>query len=193
MAVHHPGLQMSMDELLAVVRRQTIAALQNAAIGEDGLRFYEGGRATFMGGGGVEIQAGGFIDGIGDFSWTGDWALKGSGEITGKTTLKNDLEVLPGGKIKVGGMTIDPSDGGGSVVFSNGAKVRAGSGGVELAHGASTVLAASDQVRLRYGGFIGVTADAGGVRLAGVSDISGTGLPPGVLVQDGGGYIRRAA
>lgn len=50
---------------------------------------------------------------------TGAMSTKSTLSVEGVTTLKNDLNVTTGGKIKAGQMTIDPTANGGSIVFPN--------------------------------------------------------------------------
>jgi hypothetical protein len=75
----------------------------------------------------------GDTDVTGDFKVTGPTHLEGATDIKGTlsvegaTTLKGDM-TLTTGKIKAGGLTIDPSASGGSLVFSGGGGVQGGSG-----------------------------------------------------------------
>lgn len=131
------------------------------------------GRVRFIGGlllidSGGTLQVVGHLNGDGDFVWSGPWALKGEGEITGDVALTGNLEVLDDGTIKVGNielrdgkiyvgdMVIDPEDNGGSVIFGDGAKVTAndGAAGVKIESGSGwTAYVAANGIRL--GGGVG--------------------------------------
>ena len=106
MAVHHPGLQMSMDELLAVVRRQTIAAMQNAAIGEDGLRIYDGG-VLLIENGGLDVTGTaditGRLEGSGVLDWTGSVYFRGPTGVQGNFAVSGPSNIT--GTLTVGGAT----------------------------------------------------------------------------------------
>lgn len=232
MAVDHPGMNMSLDMLVALIRRQVVATLQNSSIGQAGLRVYGGGWITIENGGlsvtgsalvsgslqvtGTLLQIGpwsmegdgtisGNVDGSGSLRWTGDWELQGNGEISGdvtitgaldvtgktrlrgKTTLENDLEILAGGKIKVGDMVIDPA-GAGKITFANGTEVRAGEGGVTIANGVSSVTVAPGFTRIGVGGSA-VYVDGTGIFMSNVPLTAEPGLPPGTLMRRGGRIV----
>lgn len=105
-----------LKNLASAQRRASVATpLRNSAIGAEGLLVYAGGRIWFVGGGGLDIQDGGFINidgdltGAGALTWTGPWKLAGPGDIegaadiTGILTLLSQLLVKSGGKITVQG------------------------------------------------------------------------------------------
>lgn len=233
MGVNHLGLQMTLAELLRQVRQVAVATIQNSAIGRAGIRFYDAGKATFEGGGGIIIRDSGYIiidgdlTGIGDFNWEGTfkalgpWQLIGAGTVTAETTewlgdidmsgeirLLGDIIVLPGGRIVVGDMVIDPAEGG-SVTFPGGATVQADpSGGVRMITGDAVVNAGS-VASIRKGsssvivGSSSITinpAGSGDIDLLGtakfslstIPEESGTGLPVGTLRINGSGYLRRS-
>ena len=173
---------LSRGELADILRRlrilETASPLQNASIGSNGLRVYDGGVITIENGGlnvtgsgtfvgtlnangtitftGTFNQSGpttftgdtklngpthinGATDVTGNTTVTGDFKvtgpthlegatdIKGTLSVEGATTLKGDM-TLTTGKIKAGGMTIDPAADGGSVVFSGGGGVQGVSG-----------------------------------------------------------------
>lgn len=174
MGVHHPG-HGAVADLKRGQRNQGVASITNSSIGRDGIRFYDGGKALFQGGGGVEIQDTGYIiingslTGLGEFNWEGTFVQTGQSTFTGPTTftgtinatgntawsgimsIVGELRVLPGGKIQVGNMIIDPADGG-SVQFPNGARVSGdGVGGVRMAQGANQVYVGPGLVSMQYG------------------------------------------
>lgn len=138
MGVDHPGLPMSLEELLRVVRREAVATLQHASIGRSGLRFYDAGYALFQGGGGIQIDDGGYIvingdmTGIGRIDWTGPSIFRGTVNVTGNsafggtldilgvTRLANDLIVDPSGQISIGPILIDRNGSCGGRIVSSG-------------------------------------------------------------------------
>lgn len=179
MGVDHLGRHMSFDELMRQVRQLAVATIQNSAVGRAGIRFYDAGKALFQGGGGIEIQDSGYIiidgdmTGAGDFDWTGSFNQEGASTFTGPTTftgtinatgntawsgtmsILGDVIVLPGGKIQVGNITIDPTANGGSIkvgahsiyvngavftlLHSSGSQVVMNSGGVALISGGKSI------------------------------------------------------
>lgn len=201
MAVDHPGMNMSLDMLVALIRRQVVATLQNSSIGQAGLRVYGGGWITIENGGlsvtgsaivsgslqvtGTLLQIGpwsmegdgtisGNVDGSGSLRWTGDWELQGNGEISGDVTITGALDVT--GKTRLRGDTTLEND----LEILAGGKIKAGgmiidtanNGSVTFANGA-TVHAGSDSVSILYNNR-SVTVDGAGIRL-------------GALSVDGGG------
>ncbi|CAN7267688.1 polymer-forming cytoskeletal protein [Microbacterium foliorum] len=80
------------------------------------------------------VSIAGNVTATGEWTQIGEWHLNGNGSITGDVditgilTLLSELRVSTIGKITVGNMVIDPSNGG-SVTFPGGAVVRAASGG----------------------------------------------------------------
>jgi len=180
---------LSRGELADILRRlrqlETASPLQNASIGSNGLRVYDGGVITIQNGGlsvtgsgtfvgtlnangtitftGTLTQSGpstftgdtklngpthinGATDITGNTTVTGDFKvtgpthlegatdIKGTLSVEGATTLKGDM-TLTTGKIKAGGMTVDPAADGGSVVFSGGGGLQ-GVSGVTVVKGA---------------------------------------------------------
>lgn len=106
----------------------------------------------------------------GDLGVEGPLDVTGTMDIKGKSTLQNDLTVQGGGKIKAGGVTIDPSRFNGGVVFNNGPYIAATSLGAQFVHptgGAVTVSSGQADI-----GVVG-----GGAVIASVSGVSITGIP----------------
>lgn len=66
---------------------------------------------------------------------TGAMATKGTLSVEGVTTVKSDLNVTAGGKINVGGMSLDPTDQGGSVAFAGGPRIGASAGSLGIIDG----------------------------------------------------------
>lgn len=197
-----------------MVRREALAALQNSSIGRAGLRFYDGGKALFQGGGGVEIQDTGYIiingslTGLGEFNWEGTFVQTGQSTFTGPTTftgtinatgntawsgtmsIVGDIVILPGGRLVVGNMIIDPANGG-SVQYPGGAVVRGGTGGgVVVEQGAYSATVTSSAAFVGRSG-VGFLVNNNGISIQGALDGSpGNGTPQGVYYRDGLGMLR---
>lgn len=206
MGVDHPGLGFSLQDLVRMVRREALAALQNSSIGRAGLRFYDGGKALFQGGGGVEIQDTGYIiidgdlTGDGDFNWTGPMVFTGTVNATGNTawsgimSIVGELRVLPGGKIQVGNMIIDPANGG-SVQYPGGAVVKGGvGGGVVVQSGAYAAVVTNTGASLGKNGYGFSVTDSAGFRADGLPvGNPGTQYPAGVIYKNTNGQLREAS
>lgn len=168
MGVDHPGdLEQEVAKLSREVRRLAKMTLQNASIGHGGLRVYDGGGITIENGGlsvtGTATIVG-VLTGDGQFIWTGPVTISGpatiSGatditgateitgaltiagdtDITGDVTLTGDITVSASGRIKVGGMTLDPSTNGGTISFSGGKSIHAASSALGMYFGSSQVV-----------------------------------------------------
>ena len=113
----------------------------------------------------------------GDFKVTGPTHLEGATDIKGAlsvegaTTLKGDM-TLTTGKIKAGGLTIDPSASGGSVVFSGGGGVQGGSGPT-VVKGAGNAGFISDTTAAVFAGASQLTVGDGYVKIDGLETVSG--------------------
>ena len=202
MAVHHPGRMQSLTDMQHQIKQVVKSAMKNASVGADGIRFYEGGRAVFMGGGGIDIQDGGFIsingtiDGDGNFIWDGTftqrgpWAMEGDGDITGNTALAGNLTVTSGGEIIIGDMVIDPTAGAGRVTFANGAVIQAEENGVSVKHGSSRVNVNTSRVNIAHG-FNRIDIQDDGVHIVTPATFNDPTLPAGVLRAGAGGRIER--
>jgi hypothetical protein len=107
----------------------------------------------------------------GDFKVTGPTHLEGATDIKGAlsvegaTTLKGDM-TLTTGKIKAGGMTIDPSVSGGSLVFSGGGGVQGG-GGPTVMKGAGNAGFISDTTASVFAGANSVDVSPSAVTING--------------------------
>lgn len=167
--------------------------LESASVTNGRLRFI-GGLLLIDSGGTLTVI--GHLNGSGDFVWDGPWALKGAGEITGNVDITGNLELLDNGqfkslgvsirdgkiyvgegvnqividgatgKIHAGGMTIDPNESGGAVVFETGQLEADGdNGGARLVRG-DAVVNVGDVASIRKGdasvivGPLGVTVNA---------------------------------
>ncbi|OIU88666.1 hypothetical protein BFN01_04275 [Microbacterium sp. AR7-10] len=129
----------------------------------------------------------------GKLTVNGPWKLVGAGEITGNVKLTGDFELLPGGRIKVDGMIIDPS-GGGSVTFPGGAEVSADpGGGIRMIQGANRVYVGSGLVSLQYG-TRSYSISASGHRMGGLNvreSALANGAPAGTVWADESGGVYR--
>lgn len=115
--------------------------------------------------------------------------------VEGVTTLKNDLNVTTGGKIKVGSsMTLDPGVSSGALVFSNGAQVFTDATTIQMFKGTSVVQIASGTATLQGTGSTFVRADAAGVLAAGPLRNTGFSTISAVtpnLYMDASGNIKK--
>lgn len=96
MGVDHPGLGMTMGELVRTIRRIARQTIQNASIGRAGIRVYDGGWIRIEDGG-LQVtgtaSVSGTLTGSGTFDWTGPMNLKGAQSITGPTTFTGQMTV----------------------------------------------------------------------------------------------------
>lgn len=129
----------------------------------------------------------------GNTSVTGDLDLKGpldvagTMDIMGKSTLQNDLTVQAGGKVKVGGMTLDPTVASGAMTFSNGAQMFTNGDSIQMFRGEGAAQVTGTRSALSWGG-ASFSVDAGGRR---VSNLPRTTEKPNLYV-DGNGYLYRS-
>jgi len=96
MGVDHPGLQMTMSQLVRTIRRIARQTIQNASIGRAGIRVYDGGWIRIEDGG-LQItgiaSVSGRLEGSGTLDWTGPVNLKGAQSVTGPTTFTGKMTV----------------------------------------------------------------------------------------------------
>lgn len=166
------------------------------------------GCSRFVGEKSIWIQGSGLVDGrwvvngrlegSGTLDWLGPWYLRGQGEITGDLKLTGDVqvtgdfEVLGNGKIRVGNMVIDPSVGGGSIVFANGAQVFSDGNSIQVYKGNSVMQVKDGSATMQTGG-VAVQTTSAGLNIFGVlPQVSGTGSEPGTLIRGAGGVIYEA-
>lgn len=107
MGVDHLGLQISMDQLLRMVRREAIATMQHAAFGRGGLRVYGGGFITIENGG-LDVEGtatvAGVLTGNGTFDWWGPSILRGTVNVTGSMYTSGEMGIS--GALTVAGSTL---------------------------------------------------------------------------------------
>lgn len=104
-----------------------------------------------------------------DIAANGNLDSKGTLDIKGKSTLQDDLTVQGGGKIKAGGVTIDPSRFNGGVVFSNGPYLAGTSLGAQFIHPSGNGFSvSSSQADMSVPGGGAVIAHGSGVTMTGI-------------------------
>lgn len=161
------------------------------------------GHTRFIGNESILVEGSGKVSGwwivtgtlrvIGTLQMLGTMVIEGIMSLTGTMNVTGDIKVLPGGKIQVGDMVIDPASGG-SVTFPGGAIVRAGSGGgIEMRDGSYGAVVNSSGASVgRIGNSISVTES--GFRMDGVpTGNPGSEMEQGTLYMDGLGWIRKAS
>ncbi|WP_426979235.1 hypothetical protein ACQCSU_08130 [Pseudarthrobacter sp. O4] len=116
----------------------------------------------------------------GDFTTNGPMKTTGTLSVEGVTTLKNDLNVTTGGKIKAGGLTMDPSVASGALVFSNGAQVFTDASSIQVYKGTSVVQVENGTAKVQGDGSHWLKVDANGVTIGGLP----TTTQPANLYQD---------
>ena len=194
---------LSRGELADILRRlrilETASPLQNASIGESGLRVYNGGVITIENGGlnvtGTAtitgtLQADGTITFTGTFNqsgpttFTGDTKLNGPTHINGATdikgalsvegasTLKGNLDVTGSGKITAGNTVIDPSASNGGVTFASGGGV-GGNGGNVVVKGTGNAGLITDTTAAVFAGASQLTVGDGYVKIDGLETVTG--------------------
>ncbi|MFF2245150.1 hypothetical protein ACFVTM_13330 [Arthrobacter sp. NPDC058130] len=214
--IHNLNGSRALSGLVGQVRAAGLnSPMNNSGIGEGGIEVYEQGTIN-VSDGNLIVNGTATIDGVlnadgtvtlsgtitisgpltisGDTDITGDLDVDGPMTTTGTlsvegvTTLKNDLDVTTGGKIKVGSsMTLTPSTDGGAATFSNGAKLSSTTGAIQMAGtgGTSTVTAAATSAGVTSGSSTLVVFNDGTWKLgtttaniesfaAGVVDVTGT-------------------
>lgn len=117
----------------------------------------------------------------------GNTTVDGTLDIKGKSTLQNDLSVQGGGKVKVGGMTLDPTIASGAMTFSNGAQVFTNGDSIQMLRGNGVVQVTGDRAALQWGGN-SFSVDGGGRR---VSNLPTSPEKANVYV-DSSGYLHRS-
>ena len=194
---------LSRGELADILRRlrqlETASPLQNASIGANSLRVYDGGVITIENGGlrvtGTAtitgtLQADGTITFTGTFNqsgpttFTGDTKLngpthingatdiKGSLSVEGASTLKGNLSVTGSGKITAGNTVIDPSASNGGVTFASGGGV-GGNGGNVVVKGTGNAGLITDTTAAVFAGASQLTVGDGYVKIDGLETVSG--------------------
>lgn len=147
------------------------------------------GPTTFTG----KVNINGDVDINGPLDVLGVWKLTGNGSILGDVNVSGNIKVLPGGKIQVGNIIIDPTISGGAITFANGAQVFTDGTTIQVYKGNSVVQISDSYARLQYGGdVISISNSGAQVSVGAVASISGTGTPAGALFQDANGFLRRS-
>lgn len=119
----------------------------------------------------------GTIDLQGPWKLTGNGQITGNVDITGILKLMSDLIVENNGRVLVGNMVIDPTEGG-SIALPGGAKVQADpNGGVRMIQGDNRAYVGPTLVSLQYGADKSIALSNSGITVRGapVSE-NGTGL-----------------
>lgn len=181
-----------------IERIESGALLENSSI--------TGGRLRFIGGV-LRLDTGALLDLIGQWRFrgngaiTGDvvaegtWTQNGPYELNGDGDIYGDVEVLAGGRIRVGQIVLNPSANGGTIEVG-GHTIFASGNVLSMNHsdGAQVVLNSSG-VSLLGGGkrFTLQTVGAGLSGLPTVSSAGAGGLPSGALWVDSSGGLFRVA
>lgn len=190
-----------------VERLESGANLENSSITEGRMRFI-GGLLRIDSGGRLEIVGTLQIDGTttvtGTFQVDGPWQLNGDGTITGAVTitgtvtmqgdmnLTGNITILPGGKIQVGDVVIDPTNGG-SVTFPGGAVVRGQSGnGIEVTAGAYSAVVREGYARFGTSALNFEIDGFTGLSINGIQQEAGLGTPAGTVHVLSGGQLRQS-
>lgn len=94
----------------------------------------------------------GNVVGSGTLTWNGSWNLNGAGKIAGNVDVTGNLDVQGAGRVKVGGMTLDPTIAGGAVTFPNGAQVFTNGSTIQVYLGNGVVQVSDAEVKMQLGG-----------------------------------------
>ncbi|GAA1149095.1 hypothetical protein MOX01_22230 [Microbacterium oxydans] len=94
----------------------------------------------------------GNVVGTGTLTWNGPWNFNGAGNITGNVEMTGNLNVQGAGRVKVGGMTLDPTISGGAVTFPNGAQVFTNGSTIQVYLGNGVVQVSDAEVKMQLGG-----------------------------------------
>lgn len=108
----------------------------------------------------------------GDFTTNGTMKTTGTLSVEGVTTLKNDLNVTTGGKIRAGNTTISPSASNGGVEFVSGGGV-GGNGGAVVVKGSSDAGLITGTTSALFAGTTQMTVSSGSVAIEGLPTVSG--------------------
>lgn len=129
----------------------------------------------------------------GDLTISGDTSITGATDITGDVDLTGDLNVVSSGRVKVGGMTLDPSANGGQVDFGGGRSIYVASGAIGIYNASDGfVIVNSSGAVISNGGSVAFQAVDPGPRITGLPTVaSGTvgGIPAGAIWVDPSGYL----
>lgn len=207
MSIYNPNESSLETRLAAVEAVLRSNLLRHGSFGSDGILVYDGGRITFVAGGGIIIEGDGTIDGSGALNWAGTAFFDGPMEITdtlkvlaettleGLVKLMNNLELVSGGKITSGNVVIDPSDTGGTVKVGN-LRILVTGGGVNIsAYGHQIVFNSSGISIVTAGGkSIVMQSSPSAFRLGGLPTIpraSANNATIGTVYSDASGNLSR--
>lgn len=129
----------------------------------------------------------------GDVDLTGVMTVTGDIEISGPGKIKVGNVILEDGKIKAGGMTINPDVNGGQIDFGGGRSVNAGTGFLGLYDGDRFVVFNGSGVTMVAGGR-SLSVGPSGIRVTGLGTISQADVPgsfPNAVVIDAAGLLRQ--
>lgn len=110
----------------------------------------------------------------GDFTVNGPMKTTGTLGVEGVTTLKANLNVISGGKIIAGGLSLDPLATGGSLVFAGGGGVQ-GQSGITVMKGFGNAGFLSSTMASMFAGSNSINVEAGIIDITG--PIKNTGMP----------------
>ncbi|WP_417510558.1 hypothetical protein [Microbacterium sp.] len=128
----------------------------------------------------------GTLEILGELVLSGSATISGTVSLTGTMNVTGDIKVLPGGKIQVGSIVIDPTISGGAVTFANGAQVFTDASTIQVYKGNSVVQVSDSYARLQYGGSV-ISIGNDGIRMSGMETrtTSETGMPVNSIGIDG--------
>lgn len=145
----------------------------------------------------------GRTDIAGDVVVDGSMTTNGPVNINGDTQVTGDMTVTGGGKIKAGGMTIDPASDAGSLLFASGAKLaNYAGGGLAMQVSGAVVGITPNGASIGTAGASIITDSSFGVGIKGntgingklsVSDLPTTSNQPNIYVDGSGNFFRSTA
>lgn len=138
------------------------------------------------------------LDGTAQFDGTvvitGPLTINGATGITGNVDLTGNLNVVSSGRVKVGGMTLDPAANGGSIDFGSGRTIYAGSGtiGVYGAGGFFVINPSGIAMVHTNGRSVSVNTTGPNMNLPTINRTTIGSPPVGTVYADSGGQLYRA-
>lgn len=141
-----------------------------------------------------QLTISGPVDITGDVDLTGVMTVTGDIEVTGSGRIKVGNIIIEDGKIKAGGMTINPDVNGGQVEFGGGRSINAGSNFLGVYDGDRFVVFNSSGVAVVAGGK-SIRVGSDGITLSGLPTIAKSATadnnPRGSIYADSGGALFR--
>lgn len=184
-AVSRGALRILSSEGLIVVGTARTTGTQYVDGRLEGAGVFDWSGAVWLRG---SVMVPGNLTGVGSLLWSGPWEMRGNGDITGDVNLTGNITVLPGGKIQVGNIVIDPTISGGAVAFANGAQVFTDGSSIQVYLGNGVMQVSNSSAKIQVGGTrVEVTSGhvyASGMATAPVGDYPGGFI--GAVVNDGG-------